>query len=67
MNFAENLASRMQARCETKYSLAKSLGVSQSTVANWLDKSMTPQFRHIGLLAEHYGCTVADLTKEDST
>lgn len=65
MSFSENLAQRMKAGYETKYSLAKSIGVSQSTVANWLDKAMTPQFRHVGLLAAHYGCTTDELLKED--
>ena len=64
MSFSENLARRMREGCETKYSLAKSLGVSQSTVANWLNKARMPQFRHVGLLAAHYGCTIDDLLKE---
>ena len=61
MTFSENLAERMKQRCETKYALAKEIGVSQSTVANWLDGSATPRLRYIGRLAEHYGCEIAEL------
>ena len=68
MTFSENLAIRMKKNCETNYALAKEIGVAQSTVANWLNGQSTPRLRHIGKLAEHYGCDVAELgLSEDST
>lgn len=70
MSFSKNLAKRMRDGFETKYSLAKALGVSQSTVSNWLSESNTPQLRHVGLLAAHYGCSAEALMEsepEDST
>lgn len=70
LSFSENLAKRMRDGCETKYSLAKAIGVSQSTVSNWLSESNSPQLRNIGLLAAHYGCSTEDMmanSREDST
>lgn len=54
----------MKTRCETNYSLAKDLGVSQSTVANWLNGSATPLLRHVGRIADHYGCSVDEIMGE---
>lgn len=64
MTFSCSLASRMKNRCETNYFLAKKLGVSQSTVANWLNGQTKPRLRHIGLIAEHYGVSVDEIQKE---
>ena len=64
MEFSERLGKIMKDRCETNYKLAKEIGVHQSTVANW-KKGMIPQLEHQRLLAEHFGCTVDELLKED--
>lgn len=64
MKFSENLAELMAANCETKYALAKAIKVEQSTVANWLNGKSVPQLRHMGRLAEHYGCSVSKLREE---
>lgn len=65
MKFSKMLFELMTRRAETKYQLAKELGVSQSTVANWLDGSAKPQLRYAARLSEHYGITVDELLKED--
>lgn len=59
------LAEKMRQHAETKYQLAKSIGVSQSTVANWLSGQTTPQLRHIDALAQHYACETTDFLKEE--
>ena len=66
MKFSENLAELMAANCETKYALAKAIKVEQSTVANWLNGKSVPQLRHMGRLAEHYGCSVSKMKGEDT-
>ena len=64
MTFSCSLANRMKVRCETNYFLAKKLGVSQSTVANWLNGQTKPRLRYVGLIAEHYGVPVDEIQKE---
>lgn len=64
MSFPELLEKMMNERHETNYKLAKEIGVHQSTVANW-KKGMTPQLEHRALLANHFGCTVDELLKEE--
>ena len=64
MEFRESLAKRMKERYETKYALAKSLGVQQSTVANWLNGESIPQLRYVGRIAEHYGCSADEILRE---
>ena len=54
----------MDERLETNYRLAKELGVHQTTVANW-KRGVKPQLAHRGLLADHFGCTVDELLKEE--
>ena len=63
--FSERLASLMKEHGETKYALAKELGLSQSTPANWLSGASEPIRSHQKILAEHYGITVDELLKED--
>lgn len=40
---------------ETNYRLAKDIGVSQTTVANWLAGKTTPSIHYFGKLVSHYG------------
>lgn len=44
MNFPETLQKMMETKGVTKYRLAKDLGVSQSSVANWLNGSSPHPF-----------------------
>lgn len=63
MNISAKLSSLMKERGETNYRLAKEIGVSQSTVANWLNGTM-PNHLALKAIAGHYNCTVSDLEKE---
>lgn len=63
VRFSKMLSELMAKNAETKYQLAKDLGVSQSTIANWLDGSAKPQLRYAAKLAEHYGITVEAVMK----
>ena len=64
MSFSENLAKIQAEHGETNYRLAKSIGVHQSSVANW-HSGVLPHPKHIKLLADHFGVTVDELLKED--
>lgn len=65
MKFSDRLSKMMNERHETNYRLAKELGVHQTTVANWKSGTI-PHMAHLGLIANHFGCTVDDLLREDS-
>lgn len=58
ISFANWLKIQMDRKCETAYRLSKEIGVSQSTVANWLNRKAVPQKAHVGKLAEHYDRSV---------
>ena len=49
------LAALMREHNETAYRLSKELGISQTTVKNWLDGSNVPQLAKLSALADHYG------------
>ena len=59
--FAERLAALMEQRKITKYQLAKDLSFSQTSVANWLNKSAVPSRRSLEALARYFGVTLNDL------
>lgn len=63
MSISKNLLRFMEERGESNYRLAKDLGVSQSTIANWLN-GRKPTGIALKAIAAHYGCTVEDLLKE---
>lgn len=55
IDFSEVLRSYMTRNYETNYRLAKDIGVSQTTVANWLAGKTTPSIHYFGKLVSHYG------------
>ena len=61
MRFAETLAGLMKEKGESNYRLAKEIGVSQTTVKNWLDGKNEPIPSIRRLLDQHFG-----LIKEES-
>ena len=65
MDIAEKLSLLMKEKGETNYRLAKELGVSQSTIANWLSGTKPSRLAEKAI-AEHFGCTVEDLQKVES-
>lgn len=64
MGFAENLARLQEERGETNYKIAKALGISQTTIANWKDGTSEPRTLYLNALADHFGCTVDELLAE---
>lgn len=63
MKFSESLAMRMKKGCETKYALAKAIGVAPATVDGWLSGA-TPRLECIGKIAKHYNCTVEEIIND---
>lgn len=57
VNFSENLAKKMAEHGETQYRLAKTIEVSQSTVASWLAGRNKPNKALLDKVADHYGLT----------
>lgn len=51
--FAENLSRLQEERGETNYRLAKSLGVHQTTIANWKSGEIKPHPKNIEAVAAH--------------
>lgn len=60
MNISRKLSSLMKERGETNYRLAKEIGVSQSTIANWL-VGTEPTGLALKAVANHFGCEIDDL------
>lgn len=58
---SKNLTRLQAERGETNYRLAKTLGVHQTSIANWKSGEATPHPKHLVMLAEHFGVTVEDL------
>ena len=65
MTISEKISNLQDQRKETNYRLAKTLGVSQTTVANWRSGKTKPLHVYVVMLADHFGVSVDDL-KEDS-
>lgn len=61
MSLSENIRKMQDARGESNYRLAKELGVTQTSVANWRDGVTKPLPIYIKLMAEHFGVTVEEL------
>ena len=61
VSLPRNLARLQAERGETNYRLAKTIGVSQTTVKNWKDGLSRPFPKHMRLIAKHYGVTVEQL------
>ena len=55
MKFSETLATLMKDKGESNYRLAKEIGVSQTTVANWLSGKNEPIPSIRKLLDHHFG------------
>jgi transcriptional regulator with XRE-family HTH domain len=66
LRFAESLASAMNERGETNYRLEKEIGVSQTTVANWLSGKNVPIPSIRKLLDQHFGLALETDDPHDS-
>lgn len=65
MAFAENLKYLMEANNLSNYSVAKKLGVSQTSVANWLSGGNTPHRKTMLAIASLFGLSVDELNGDD--
>ena len=65
--FIENLTVARKHRKLTQKQLAEALGVSDRTYSKWETGETEPSIELICRLAEFYGCTPADLFKEETT
>ncbi len=63
MKFSDSLAGRMKQNCETRYALAKAIGVAPATIDGWLSGAV-PRLECIGKIARHYGVTVEQIQAE---
>ena len=61
MNIAEKLNELLKENNVTPYKLAKGIGVSQTTIKNWVTGYTTPKERHIVALAEFFNVTTDEL------
>ena len=66
MAISDTLRRLQKEHGESNYRLAKEIGVSQTTVANWITGRRKPLKVYMQLLAEHYGISVEQL-KEDAS
>ena len=64
LGFAENLSRLQEQNGESNYKLAKALGVSQTSIANWKNGT-DPHPICLNVVANHYGITVDELLKEE--
>lgn len=66
MSLATNLCRLQAQRGETNYRLAKELGVTQTSIQNWRTGETKPLAVYLERLAAHFGCTVEELTADNS-
>lgn len=65
MAFAENLSFLMREFNLSNYKLAKDLGCSQTTVANWISGSRMPHPKTQDIIADRFNISVSELTGEE--
>ena len=58
MNFSQMLCMLLEKNNTSNYTLAKGIGVSQSTVANWLNEKSTPNFTKLKKIADFFDVSV---------
>lgn len=63
MGFAQNLKFLMEKEGLTKYRLAKEIKISQTSLANWLEKNI-PHPSTLNILASYFGISVNELVGE---
>ncbi|MFZ7646566.1 MULTISPECIES: helix-turn-helix domain-containing protein [Staphylococcus] len=65
---AENLKKLMDDKNVTQKQLSEEIGVSQSTISNWLQELKYPRIGHIQLLADYFNIPKSALTeRKDKT
>lgn len=61
---SENLKKQMHDKNVTQQQLSDSLGVSQSTISNWLREEKYPRIQHIQQLADFFNVPKSSLTED---
>lgn len=61
MNIADKLKDLLEEKSVTPYRVAKEIGVSQTTIKNWVTGYTAPKERHIKALADYFGITTDEL------
>jgi transcriptional regulator with XRE-family HTH domain len=61
---SENLKKQMHDKSVTQQQLSEALGVSQSTISNWLREEKYPRIQHIQQLADFFNVPKSSLTEE---
>lgn len=61
MNIADKLKELLEEKSVTPYRVAKKIGVSQTTIKNWVTGYTAPKERHIKALADYFGITTDEL------
>ena len=61
MNIADKLKELLEEKSVTPYRVAKEIGVSQTTIKNWVTGYTAPKERHIKALADYFGITTDEL------
>ncbi|MEB8072187.1 helix-turn-helix transcriptional regulator [Mammaliicoccus sciuri] len=64
---SENLKKQMHDKNVTQQQLSDSLGVSQSTISNWLREEKYPRIQHIQQLADFFNVPKSSLTEDRQT
>lgn len=60
--FASSLIALMEGKGISRYQLAKDLGFSQTSIANWINKVATPSRRSVEAIAGYFGVSITQLT-----
>lgn len=61
MNIADKLKELLEEKSVTPYRVAKEIGVSQTTIKNWVTGYTAPKERHIKAIADYFGITTDEL------
>lgn len=64
--FAENFNYYLGLKTELKKDVAKTIGVSASTICDWVKCRTYPRMDKIERLADHWGITMSDLVEKHS-
>ena len=62
--FSKNLVKYMKIYDKTQTDVAKLLGISISSVNDWINERTYPRMDKVQLLAEHFGVNISDLLEE---
>ena len=65
MIFRKNLKLLLQTHKMSNYALAKKLGTSESTIANWLNGVSSPKMESLIKMSEIFNISIDDMVKRE--